>query len=78
MDRIHQLTMAQTPSRPRSADAPAEPTVDPATGGRSGEWMPIEPETLAAAGLTDGEIEALALKTLNGRAEATGRICPIT
>ena len=38
-----------------------------------GEWMPIEPDTLGAAGLTDGEVEALILKTLNGRAEATGR-----
>ena len=35
--------------------------------------MPIEPDTLAAAGLTDSEVEALILKTLNGRAEATGR-----
>ena len=35
--------------------------------------MPDEPDTLADAGLTDGEVEALILKTLNGRAEATGR-----
>ena len=35
--------------------------------------MPVEPDSLNAAGLTDGEVEALCLKTLNGRAEATGR-----
>ena len=35
--------------------------------------MPAEPDTLAAAGLTDGEVEALVLKALNSRAEATGR-----
>ncbi len=36
-------------------------------------WAPIEPENLAAAGLTDGEVESLILKTLNSRSEATGR-----
>ena len=36
-------------------------------------WVPIEPETLAEAGLTDGEVEALILKALNSRSEATGR-----
>jgi len=77
MDRIHQLTMAQSPSpsasRPRPTEAPPEPAAAACSGVPTGEWMPIEPETLAAAGLTDGEVEALALKTLNGRAEATGR-----
>src|SRR5689334_17992094 len=76
MDRIHQLTMAQSSSpRSRAQDTAPEATSAAATSsaGRNAEWMPIEPETLAGAGLTDGEVEALALKTLNGRAEATGR-----
>jgi hypothetical protein len=81
LDRIHQLTVAQsTPSMRRAEpEAPSEPIREqmPARQvekrNRSGDWTPAEPETLAQTGLTDGEVEALALKTLNGRAEATGR-----
>lgn len=36
-------------------------------------WYPREPDCLLDAGLSDGEVEALLLKYLNGRAEATGR-----
>jgi hypothetical protein len=36
-------------------------------------WVPVEPESLAEAGLSDGEIEALILKALNSRSESTGR-----
>src|SRR4029079_3166396 len=57
----------------RQSEASAEPTAPTGAKTASGEWMPIEPETLPAAGLTDSEVEALVLKTLNGRAEATGR-----
>src|SRR4029079_3235722 len=57
----------------RQSEASAEPTAPTGAKTASGEWMPIEPETLPVAGLTDGEVEALILKTLNGRAEATGR-----
>ena len=75
MDRIHQLTVAQ--SQPRRSDRRAGCRAGRRRSRRKrrtrGEWMPIEPDTLAAAGLTDGEVEALILKTLNGRAEATGR-----
>jgi DNA-binding PadR family transcriptional regulator len=77
LDRIHQLTTAQTaPARPlaESSPAPARAAFEArAAEQRKGEWMPEEPDTLADAGLTDGEVEALCLKTLNGRAEATGR-----
>ena len=76
MNRIHQLTVAQTqsPKRP-SEPAPDPVAVSPAGPGQkiNGEWMPIEPDTLTAAGLSDSDVEALILKTLNGRAEATGR-----
>jgi DNA-binding PadR family transcriptional regulator len=81
LDRIHQLTTAQTPS-PKASAEPALPlardafearAASNAADKRGGEWMPEEPDTLADAGLTDGEVEALILKTLNGRAEATGR-----
>src|SRR4051794_35475828 len=74
MDRIHQLTMAQSPPRSRPAtEPPPEPPRGTPAKERKGEWLPIEPDTLSGAGLTDGEVEALILKTLNGRAEATGR-----
>ena len=77
LDRIHQLTTAPPTAHPQSpvtepATAPARDAGRPrhATGG---EWLPIEPTSLVDAGLTDTEVEALILKTLNGRAEATGR-----
>jgi len=79
LDRIHQLTAAQTapPLRQPEFDAPAEPVRDTTPqvtkASKSDGWIPVEPDSLAAAGLTDGEVEALILKTLNGRAEATGR-----
>ncbi len=79
LNRIHQITAAQpSPSavkRPHS-ETPLEPTRDAAFRAASEqacEWFPLEPESLVAAGLTDSEVEALILKTLNGRAEATGR-----
>src|SRR4029079_14011358 len=73
MDRIHQLTVAQaTPVTPPS-ELLAEPIVPCGAEAAGGEWMPIESETLPAAGLTDSEVEALILKSLNGGAEATGR-----
>jgi len=72
MDRIHQLTMQQTKSG-RLTDVPTETTVAGPKATQSGEWMPLESETISGAGLTDGEVEALILKTLNSRAEATGR-----
>jgi hypothetical protein len=85
LDRIHQLTAAQSqPSkRPLVDTPPPSPAANPESSrdtahghtppGQGGEWIPVEPDSLAAAGLTDGEVEALILKTLNGRAEATGR-----
>jgi hypothetical protein len=81
LDRIHQLTVAQAapPLRRAEPAAPIEPVREnviarPADKWKSSEeWAPAEPDSLAKAGLTDGEVEALILKTLNGRAEATGR-----
>jgi DNA-binding PadR family transcriptional regulator len=78
MDRIHQLTAAQSqPSRQAAAQVISERS-DSAeavrrSSGHDDAWAPIEPDTLAAAGLSEGEVEALILKTLNARAEATGR-----
>src|SRR4051794_27397326 len=73
MNRIHQLTLAQAPLPKRPSDVLPEQTPATIAVGASGEWMPSEPENLTAAGLTDGEVEALTMKILNGRSEATGR-----
>jgi hypothetical protein len=82
LDRINQLTAAQSQPVKRplvepSTNTTSEPVHEAPTARSAprqmGEWFPAEPETLAAAGLTDGELEGLILKTLNSRAEATGR-----
>jgi DNA-binding PadR family transcriptional regulator len=83
LDRIQQLTTA--PAAPYlSAEkvpppAPAKPAVevrsnavDSACPEHEG-WVPVEPNNLLAAGLAEGEVEALILKTLNSRSECTGR-----
>jgi hypothetical protein len=78
LDRIQQLTTA-TPSTPKlpaseSGAALSRDLFNSRTAeSKASNWVPIEPETLAEAGLNEGEVEALVLKTLNGRAEATGR-----
>jgi hypothetical protein len=79
MERIHQLTAAQSQPAKRPVIETAhepQPSATPTTAGATlaDGWAPIEPDTLVAAGLSEGEVEALVLKLLNGRAEATGRI----
>ncbi len=37
------------------------------------EWFPVEPASLAKAGVTSSEVETFILKYLNARAEASGR-----
>jgi hypothetical protein len=78
MDRINQLTMAQsTPTRRPTIEPVPEPAPPDAhtsaAAQHSDGWVPIEPDSLADSGLSEGEIEAFILKTLNARAEATGR-----
>jgi hypothetical protein len=77
IDRIHELTVAQSRPARRLEAAPELPPegvqASLPTASYLDAWMPIEPETLAGCGLTEGEAEALILKTLNSRAEATGR-----
>ena len=80
LDRIHQLTAAQSAPSLRRAEpeAPVESNRETAQNRfarkeKSEEWTPAEPDSLNEGGLTDGEVEALILKTLNGRSEATGR-----
>jgi hypothetical protein len=78
LDRIHQLTATHSPpprqlEMPPAAEPPRDAGARPAVRGKTENWAPLEPDDLGEAGLTDGEVEALILKTLNGRAEATGR-----
>jgi DNA-binding PadR family transcriptional regulator len=85
LDRIQQLTTATAPSHAAGApgksgpmprvgqDAASRPPAANASCPEHEGWVPVEPDNLVAAGLNDGEVEALILKTLNGRSEATGR-----
>lgn len=82
LSRIQELTTAppapaRSPNEPvfKSVPAPAPPRE---TGAECNcpeheGWVPIEPESISAAGLAEGEVEALILKVLNSRSEATGR-----
>ena len=56
------------------ASVPAEPAVA-ATGAAASvdEFIPLEPASLAEASLTQGEVEALMLKLLAARGDASGR-----
>jgi hypothetical protein len=83
LDRIQQLTTAPPTPYPMAdtatLPAPAKSAVE--NRGKSAEntcpehegWVPVEPDSLVEAGLTEGEVEALILKTLNSRSEVTGR-----
>jgi hypothetical protein len=85
LNRIQQLTAGGPPVQfegqsPRETptanvdkvDKKTEPLPTAAAGGE--QWYPREPQTLAAASLSESEVENLALKLLNARAEATGRM----
>ena len=72
LSRIQQLTAAE-PSPDRAADAPPPDLSEADADDELTGWAPVEPDTLAEAGLTDSAVEALILKTLNGRTESTGR-----
>lgn len=50
----------------------AKPATSDATAGTEA-WYPVEPASLAKAGVTDSEVETFILKYLNARAEASGR-----
>ena len=78
IDRIHQLTLAETsPPKNRIADSESARSRHPMMANfiscQADSWVPIEPDDLVAGGLTGGECESLILKILNSRAEATGR-----
>ena len=67
LDRIAQLTASLVGKEP----APAEDCAAPSH--HSGAFMPIEPASFEAAGLSDSEIETLILKSLLARGDAVGR-----
>ena len=64
LDRIKQLAGGPEPPPPAAAAAPDRLRND---------FTPIEPESFLKADLTDSEVEALALKFLLARGDATGR-----
>ncbi len=58
-----------------ATDAPAAPNTSPpaVAGVQSNEFFPVEPESFAEAGVTDGQIEELTLKYLLSIGTAEGR-----
>ena len=66
LDRIAKLTAVGTATATPPSRKPAAPH-DQDT------FMPIEPASFRAAGLTDSEVEALILKFLLARGDAAGR-----
>ena len=88
LDRINKLTTAHpsTAAAPPTSeephgfvpiqaerDMPVRSLRENASCPEHDGWVPTEPETLAAGGLADGQIEALILKSLNSSSECTGR-----
>ncbi|MEM8865232.1 MAG: AAA family ATPase [Planctomycetota bacterium] len=88
LSRIQQLTAADAsttdtvpnfpPAAAESANGPQQngataTAVVAAATAESTDWYPVEPDSLAAGGLTDSEVEDLVLKILVARSEATGR-----
>ncbi len=65
LDRINRLADA-----PESANQTAEPPPPPEP---ADDFVPVEPESFQNAGLTDSEVEALVLKYLLARGDASGR-----
>jgi DNA-binding PadR family transcriptional regulator len=82
LQRINHLTTSDTKktaqpetAAPTSAQAESAKAAQHATGDStpSDEFLPIEPPTIRDAGLTDSEVESLALKFLLSRGDLTGR-----
>ena len=71
LDELLQRHQGNLPSDGRPAE-PAEPCAERQPAGRA-EFLPLEPTSLAEAKLTEGEVEALILKLLAARSDASGR-----
>jgi len=67
LGRIHQLAGSPGGNEAGASEFPQQPAQP------SSPFVPIEPESLQAADLTDSEVEALILKFLLARGDATGR-----
>jgi hypothetical protein len=74
LDRIAKLTKAGAnvvaPASPQTSAIPQTPPTPPRD---QNAFMPIEPASFHEAGLADSEVEALILKFLLARGDATGR-----
>ena len=82
LDRINQMADGQNPDEeasPEQSPGPSQGRSPVAMGDSTADlveedaFVPIEPETLQEAGIAESEVEALILKFLLGRGEATGR-----
>ena len=72
LERIHRMAGEAETEKPAAETAASEPPrAEPADD--DNPFLPIEPESFRAAGLTDSEVEALILKFLLARGDASGR-----
>ena len=73
LGRIQKLTGPNRPSTATGRAAEAAAWAIDAPSPREEAFTPVEPESFREAGLTDSEVEALALKFLLSRGDASGR-----
>jgi len=71
VERVHQAASKRRKSGPQSNSGPIVAPED--AGLDPNAFWPREPESLAEAELSESEVEALALKSLLGRGDLTGR-----
>ena len=67
LDRLHRLAAGETAESRQACAAAAQPAGD-------ASFVPIEPSSFREACLTDSEVEALVLKYLLARGDASGRV----
>jgi len=72
IERLNQMAVERAAKRANGSPPPAEGET-PEADHLKNDFVPIEPESLAAADLTESEVEALVLKHLLARGNASGR-----
>ena len=78
LTRINQLASGQTAKTPAPDTAHTPPKAHPALKEKQadqdpdGGWQPLEPESLAQAGVSEGQLEHLALRCLAALGDQSG------
>lgn len=73
IERVHQAAGGAKPANPNGPPAATSAEASSLSGASRGGFVPVEPVSLEAAGLTASEVEALVLKFLLARGDAAGR-----